>query len=142
MDEDTADGKPRAFFTSMAPPDPGTHKPLLQPPHSKRLNSRGQRRRRSSFYSQPREWWDSLPSSRGRRQSPAKDFDFDVPEHLPSSPMCPTNSRHKSGGTGLCVYHGRRLGASGLRNETGLAAPSLQDEAGGSGRALLSGGIY
>ncbi|KAI3318300.1 hypothetical protein HD806DRAFT_540380 [Xylariaceae sp. AK1471] len=34
-------------------------------------------------------------------------FKFDLPEHLPTSPMCPANSRHKTGGTGVCVYHGR-----------------------------------
>lgn len=36
------------------------------------------------------------------------DFEFDMPEHLPNSPMCPANVNHKSGGTGVCVYHGRR----------------------------------
>lgn len=35
-------------------------------------------------------------------------FEFDMPEHLPNSPMCPTNKKHKSGGTGVCVFHGRR----------------------------------
>ncbi|KAI8959016.1 hypothetical protein F5Y11DRAFT_350951 [Daldinia sp. FL1419] len=35
-------------------------------------------------------------------------FEFDMPEHLPNSPMCPANKRHSSGGTGVCVYHGRR----------------------------------
>lgn len=31
-------------------------------------------------------------------------FEFDVPEHLPSSPMCPANPRNvKSGGKGVCV---------------------------------------
>lgn len=36
-----------------------------------------------------------------------KSFEFDLPEHLPTSPMCPANKKHKSGGTGVCVYHGR-----------------------------------
>lgn len=40
---------------------------------------------------------------RGQR----REFEFDLPEHLPSSPMCPANKKHKSGGTGICVYHGR-----------------------------------
>ncbi|KAI1434449.1 hypothetical protein GGR50DRAFT_403066 [Xylaria sp. CBS 124048] len=34
-------------------------------------------------------------------------FQFQLPEHLPTSPMCPANKRHTSGGTGVCVYHGR-----------------------------------
>jgi hypothetical protein len=34
-------------------------------------------------------------------------FDWDIPDHLPSSPLCPANPKHISGGTGICVYHGR-----------------------------------
>ncbi|KIW05844.1 uncharacterized protein PV09_03048 [Verruconis gallopava] len=34
-------------------------------------------------------------------------FDWDVPDHLPSSPLCPANPKHKGGGKGICVYHGR-----------------------------------
>ena len=29
-----------------------------------------------------------------------------VPEHLPSSPLCPKHPKHKSKGTGTCPYHG------------------------------------
>ncbi|GME26225.1 hypothetical protein GTA08_BOTSDO03663 [Neofusicoccum parvum] len=35
-------------------------------------------------------------------------FAWDVPEHLPGSPLCPLSPKHKSGGKGICVYHGRR----------------------------------
>lgn len=28
-----------------------------------------------------------------------------IPEHFPSSPLCPRNPKHKSGGTGTCPYH-------------------------------------
>ncbi|KAL8813852.1 MAG: hypothetical protein Q9223_006882 [Gallowayella weberi] len=34
-------------------------------------------------------------------------FELNVPEHLPSSPLCPRHPKHKSGGKGICVYHGR-----------------------------------
>ena len=34
-------------------------------------------------------------------------FTLSVPEHLPSSPMCPKHPKNKSGGKGVCVYHGR-----------------------------------
>lgn len=34
-------------------------------------------------------------------------FDLNIPEHLPSSPLCPKNPKHRSGGNGICVYHGR-----------------------------------
>ena len=32
--------------------------------------------------------------------------EWSVPEHLPSSPLCPRHPKHKSGGTGICPYHG------------------------------------
>ncbi|KAH7047501.1 hypothetical protein B0J12DRAFT_124499 [Macrophomina phaseolina] len=35
-------------------------------------------------------------------------FVWDIPEHLPGSPLCPLSPKHKSGGKGICVYHGRR----------------------------------
>ncbi|KAL8963380.1 MAG: hypothetical protein Q9193_000353 [Seirophora villosa] len=34
-------------------------------------------------------------------------FELNVPEHLPSSPLCPRHPKHRSGGKGVCVYHGR-----------------------------------
>ena len=34
-------------------------------------------------------------------------FELNVPEHLPNSPLCPRNLKHRSGGKGVCVYHGR-----------------------------------
>ncbi|KAI1749924.1 hypothetical protein F4782DRAFT_533005 [Xylaria castorea] len=58
-----------------------------------------------------KEWWEvSVPVSYSQVDQRAA-FRFDLPEHLPSSPMCPANKRHKSGGTGVCVYHGRAKGA-------------------------------
>lgn len=33
---------------------------------------------------------------------------LDIPEHLPSSPLCPMHPKHKSGGKGICPFHGRR----------------------------------
>ena len=39
---------------------------------------------------------------------PPTTFELNLPEHLPSSPLCPKNPKHQSGGTGVCVYHGRR----------------------------------
>ena len=55
------------------------------------------------------EWWEvpvAVPRWEDMRAS--RTFEFDLPEHLPNSPMCPANKKHKSGGTGVCVYHGRR----------------------------------
>ncbi|KAL7627466.1 hypothetical protein AAE478_001659 [Parahypoxylon ruwenzoriense] len=55
-----------------------------------------------------KEWWE-VPVAVPRYETlTPSTFEFDMPEHLPNSPMCPTNKRHQSGGTGVCVYHGRR----------------------------------
>ncbi|KAE9363510.1 hypothetical protein N431DRAFT_474532 [Stipitochalara longipes BDJ] len=43
-------------------------------------------------------------------------FEFNLPEHLPSSPLCPKNPKHRSGRTGTCVYHGRRKSV-GLKHQ-------------------------
>lgn len=43
-----------------------------------------------------------------RKKIKPKRFEIDIPEHYPSSPLCPMNPLHPSGGTGICVYHGRR----------------------------------
>jgi hypothetical protein len=40
------------------------------------------------------------------RRTPVKAptfFEFDLPEHLPSSPICPANPKHKLKGKGVCV---------------------------------------
>ncbi|KAK7996969.1 hypothetical protein PG989_005009, partial [Apiospora arundinis] len=62
-----------------------------------------------STKSATKEWWEvpiSVLHWDDVRES--RTFEFDMPEHLPNSPMCPANKKHKSGGTGVCVYHGRR----------------------------------
>ncbi|RYP66364.1 hypothetical protein DL771_007870 [Monosporascus sp. 5C6A] len=59
-----------------------------------------------------KEWWQvPVPVPSYEDMAPSA-FQFDLPEHLPSSPMCPANKKHKSGGTGVCVYHGRRKRSS------------------------------
>ncbi|KAL6855821.1 hypothetical protein J3F83DRAFT_753631 [Trichoderma novae-zelandiae] len=123
LDEDTADGRPRAFFSSLTPPlAEGETSTRAAPPvrSTKRYSGQGR-----GMASQPREWWDQMPQRTGRRDlsgatgSSANRFEFDVPEHLPGSPLCPANKRHKNGGTGVCVYHGRRKTGSVLRDEVG-----------------------
>ncbi|TRX96792.1 hypothetical protein FHL15_002098 [Xylaria flabelliformis] len=67
----------------------------------------GTTRRGRPIKPKEKQWWEvSVPVSYSQVGQRAA-FRFDLPEHLPSSPMCPANKRHKSGGTGVCVYHGR-----------------------------------
>ncbi|KAL8771033.1 MAG: hypothetical protein Q9209_003452 [Squamulea sp. 1 TL-2023] len=48
-------------------------------------------------------------------------FELNVPEHLPSSPLCPRHPKHKSGGKGVCVYHGRnKTGPDDVLEDEGL----------------------
>jgi hypothetical protein len=47
-------------------------------------------------------------------------FEWDIPEHLPSSPLCPLHPSHPSGGKGICVYHGRRKTRGGEVEDVGL----------------------
>lgn len=123
MDEDTADGKPRAFFTSLTPPMPDGEANTKKAPSPVRSTKRYSVHSSSIMAPQPREWWDQIPQRGGRRDllnpntNSATRFEFDVPEHLPRSPMCPANKRHKSGGAGVCVYHGRRRAGSILETK-------------------------
>ncbi|KAH8173374.1 RNA polymerase II accessory factor, Cdc73 [Sarocladium implicatum] len=119
LDEDTADGRPRGFFTCATPPAlDGAVKARPQvctskSSHSLALPANNAYRWSLTGQSQPREWWEHVPKKPVRR-NPAHSvrgqqlFEFDVQEHLPNSPLCPTNSRHVGGGAGVCVYHGRR----------------------------------
>ncbi|ETS82615.1 hypothetical protein PFICI_04491 [Pestalotiopsis fici W106-1] len=100
---------PRSFFMDIsAPVTPHVlpKKPVLSVPGTRtQMNSP-----RSQSESRPRqrEWWE-VPNAVPRWEDVGpRDFEFDMPEHLPTSPMCPANKKHKSGGTGVCVYHGRR----------------------------------
>lgn len=35
-------------------------------------------------------------------------MEMHVPDHLPGSPLCPLDPKHKSGGKSLCPLHGSR----------------------------------
>ena len=52
------------------------------------------------------DWYKLKEAADEARDEQAR-IELDVPEHLPNSPLCPRNPKHKSGGKGVCVYHGR-----------------------------------
>ena len=51
--------------------------------------------------------WYTVKLKADEARDNAMHFELNVPEHLPSSPLCPKHPKHKSGGKGICVYHGR-----------------------------------
>lgn len=53
-----------------------------------------------------RDWLSVQLMMEDARES-EEHFDLNVPEHLLGSPLCPRSPMHRSGGTGICVYHGR-----------------------------------
>lgn len=72
-----------------------------------------------------REWWDEIETSLVsnapvvralvepiiRSQIEPRKFEWDTPEHLPNSPLCPLFQKKSDGDTGngfgICLYHGR-----------------------------------
>ncbi|GAB7366772.1 hypothetical protein MBLNU230_g0726t1 [Neophaeotheca triangularis] len=46
-------------------------------------------------------------------------FELDVPDHLPNSPLCPLDTRRKSGGKAICPMHGRGKKGEGVGGKFG-----------------------
>lgn len=98
----SADGRPRSLFLDLKHP---------LPTDDSIPSSTSSARAAPSVFSyrkgvevERREWWDEPKALVGR--DPVKSisyFEFDMPEHLPSSPMCPANPMHKLKGKGVCV---------------------------------------
>ncbi|KAF7539999.1 hypothetical protein G7Z17_g12288 [Cylindrodendrum hubeiense] len=101
--EYAADGRPRGFFTPMTPPDID----VAELASSSRGSSRHIGHRRIPV-PQSREWWEHIPQKPIRQDmyNHTAAFEFQIPEHLSSSPMCPTNIKHSTGGTGLWLRSG------------------------------------
>lgn len=75
---------------------------------------------RSNGTSPNLDWWEAdtehaLTGSKSKSQPQPPSFELNLPEHLPNSPLCPKNPNHKSGGAGICPYHGRRR-SNNLKN--------------------------
>ena len=101
----SADGRPRSVFLDIKHPLP-TDDSVSSSASSARAAPRVFSYRQV-VDAERREWWDA-PKALVRRD-PVKGipfFEFDMPEHLPSSPMCPANPMNKLRGKGVCVVSG------------------------------------
>jgi len=47
-----------------------------------------------------------------REEEDRRKFEWMVPEHLPTSPLCPLHEKYRGPWTGLCYWHGRRQSGS------------------------------
>ncbi len=133
LKEDTADGRPRGLFFDVSGPSDnqggsestestrGTRNSNQQQKKSRAPGAtaanRGKALQRSGGSGRTRPRTASRRQRHRRRQQRRRGgtrcarqpwFEFNLPEHLPSSPMCPANPKNKSEGKGVCVYHGRR----------------------------------
>lgn len=101
LKQQTASGEPRSLFMEIKFSDleDGSSRSSVE---STRATPRVFSYRKGQ-QSEKREWWDR-PTAAVRRD-PVRDvsfFEFDVPEHLPSSPMCPASPKH-TGKLKVCV---------------------------------------
>lgn len=109
------------LYNSGSSPRPASASPRLNPA-ARAINKSPQ-----PHASRGKEWWE-VPNVVPRYEDLGpKTFAFDLPEHLPNSPMCPANKKHKSGGTGVCVYHGRRKRSSSDQPSSGTVGVHEQN---------------
>lgn len=60
-----------------------------------------------------KEWFRVRPEN-GLADEAREQFEWETPEHLPGSPLCPLHPKYSKSGKGICVYHGRRKTSSRL----------------------------
>lgn len=97
----TASGQPRSLFMDIKHPMPIDDE-SSNPSGSIKAIPRVFSYRKGQ-QSEKKEWWDA-PKATVRRD-PVRDvsfFEFNLPEHLPNSPMCPANPKHQ-GNVRVCV---------------------------------------
>ena len=65
------------------------------------------------------DWYQARVAAAKAKEAQFR-FELNVPEHLPSSPLCPKHpmNRH-TGGKGVCVHHGRRLPTPEVQESSG-----------------------
>ena len=111
-----SNGKTHNGFFDLTAPD-GQVSPVIRP----RLGRKDSKEvlRRSNTDSDP--VWFRVRVEGSEEPEPGEGFDPNVPDHLPSSPLCPRHPKHPSGGTGNCFMHGRNRTVSEILEDLELA---------------------
>lgn len=104
-----SDGHTRGFFFELSPPLEDGDKTSPTSAGSRLLD-----KNQPLASAGGRDWWDVanpedtlIALEKRELRARQAQFELNLPEHFPTSPLCPRNPKHKSGGTGICVYHGR-----------------------------------
>lgn len=136
MSPDRPDIIPRGFFFDVNSPGPETKSPASSrsPAAISSSTSKTSKTQSSGNTASPtsREWWETDPShpllpgkstkkpllKRPKEPTetvkaytgppPISPFELNLPEHLPSSPLCPKHPKYIGKGNRVCVYHGRK----------------------------------
>ena len=92
----------RSYFSNLSAPD-SLGSP---PPQLKTQRTKASVGMRSSTVSSDPAWFRVRVE--GSEDPSSKDnFDQNIPDHLPLSPLCPRHYKYTSGGTGDCIMHER-----------------------------------
>lgn len=94
-------GRHRGFFFDYNAPDDEGSTPSLEKQGGYSPRSLLKRKEASDV-----DWYRAKMEADEARDV-TTNFELNVPDHLPASPLCPKHPKHKSGGKGICVYHGR-----------------------------------
>lgn len=104
------------FFDYNAPAESNTPSPTESGGHTPTVGRIERRVSETEWYRVKLEAIEAEVSSR-------EQYVLAVPEHLPNSPLCPRHPKHKSRGTGVCIYHGQN-NSSISSQETRAPSPS------------------
>ena len=98
LNESTGPNKRRGFFFDYNKADdskPSTPRAFSPRPTAPRMHT-GLRK----------DWYAALEAAL-EEQDDITQVEVDVPDHLPTSPLCPRHPKHKTKGKGICPMHGR-----------------------------------
>lgn len=126
ISDDSPNDQPGSFFNNNSAGEETRSDMEASPPNTSAGSHLEMRTLKKE--AQPSEEWraavnparlTSVTSAKDIAKKQQAQFELNLPEHLPNSPLCPKNPMHKSKGLGICVYHGRTRAASLTGGEGG-----------------------